>query len=233
MLSRQTDQITKFGGYHSLDLTNKIYQVKALRLISTLNLHPSSSILELGSADDSFLQLVCRQTNGRGRGLDITQGDDLEKPFKIKSAAVDLVLALEIIEHLFDTDQFLSEIYRVLKPGGYLILSTPNLASLTNRLKLLVGGYPHYLEYSRAGAGHIHLYTPAILTSQLQTAGFKTIRLTSPNFLCPFITKPWFPQLFRDFCIYLGDLLPTLGSHLIVVASKQSVNPACSRGKKK
>jgi len=233
MVGRQQDQTEKFTGYHSLDLTNKIYQVKALRLISTLNLHPAPSILELGSADDSFLQLVCRQTNGRGRGLDITQGDDLEKPFRIKSGSIDLVLALEIIEHLFDTDHFLSEIYRVLKPGGYLILSTPNLASLTNRFRLLVGAYPQYLEYSRAGAGHIHLYTPRVLLAQLSAAKLKIVRLTSPNFLCPFITKPWFPQLFRDFCIYLGDLLPTLGSHLIVVASKQSVNPACSRGKKK
>ena len=233
MMDRQQDQTEKFTGYHSLDLANKIYQVKALRLISTLDLRPTASILELGSADDSFLQLVCRQTNGRGRGLDITQGDDLEKPFRIKSGSIDLVLALEIIEHLFDTDHFLSEIYRVLKPGGYLILSTPNLASLTNRFRLLVGAYPQYLEYSRAGAGHIHLYTPRVLLAQLSAAKLKIVRLTSPNFLCPFITKPWFPQLFRDFCIYLGDLLPTLGSHLIVVASKQSVNPACSRGKKK
>ncbi len=220
MLNRQTDQVAKFSDYHSLDLTNKIYQVKALNLISSLPLPPSPKVLELGSADNSFLNLVCQKTGAKGKGLDITRGDDLERPFKIKSAAVDLVLALEIIEHLFDTDLFLSEIYRVLKPGGYLILSTPNLASLTNRLKLLVGGYPHYLEYSRAGAGHIHLYTPAILTSQLQTAGFATIRLTSPNFLCPFITKTWFPAFLRDFFMFLGDLLPTLGSHLIIVATK-------------
>ncbi len=220
MLSRQTDQVAKFSDYHSLDLTNKIYQVKALNLISSLPLPPSPKVLELGSADNSFLDLVCHQTNGRGRGLDIIRGDDLDKPFKIKSGSVDLVLALEIVEHLFDTDHFLAEINRVLKPGGHLILSTPNLASLTNRLRLLFGGYPQYLEYSRAGAGHIHLYTPRVLLAQLTAAKFKIVRLTSPNFLCPLITKTWFPAFLRDFCMSLGDLLPTLGSHLLVVAQK-------------
>ena len=221
MTSRQQDQTEKFTGYRSLDLANKIYQVKALRLIENLPIKRSDlSILELASADDSFLKLVCQKTNGKGVGLDITKGDDLEKPFQIKSGSVDLVLALEIIEHLFDTDQFLSEIYRVLKKGGFLILSTPNLASLTNRFRLLFGAYPQYLEYSKEGAGHLHLYTPTVLTSQLRAAGFKTIRLTSPNFLCPLITKPWFPKPLRLFCMFLGDLLPTLGSHLIIVATK-------------
>lgn len=220
MTDRKQNQAKIFSSYRSLDLTNKIYQVKALRLLPSLNLRPSPSILELGSADNSFLDLVCQKTNGRGVGLDITKGDDLEQPFKIKSGSVDLVIALEIIEHLFDTDHFLAEIARVLKPGGYLILSTPNLASLTNRLKLLFGYYPKYLEYSRTGAGHLHLYTPRILLHQTKENGLQPLRLTSPNFLCPFITKSWFPNPLRNLFILLGDVFPTLGSHLLVVASK-------------
>lgn len=221
MTSRQQDQTAKFTNYTSLDLINKIYQVKALRLISLLNLK-SPHVLELGSADDSFLDLVCQKTHGRGRGLDITKGDDLEKPFKVGSCSVDLVIALEIIEHLFDTDQFLAEINRVLKPGGFLVLSTPNLASLTNRLRLLFGFYPQYLEYSKAGAGHIHLYTPWVLRSQICQAGLIVHKFTSPNFPCPFITKFWFPPLLRDWCMTLGGRFPSLGSHLLVVASKRS-----------
>lgn len=212
------DQVAKFTGYISLDLTNKIYQVKALRLIQSLNLPPSPKVLELGSADDSFLKLVEKTIRGAGRGLDITKGDDLEKPLPVKANTYDLVIALEVIEHLFDTDHFLSQIQAALKPGGYLVLSTPNLASLKNRLRLLFGLYPQYLEYSKQGAGHLHLYTPAVLRSQLQISGFKIKKLTSPNFVCPFITKKWFPNFLREFCLFLGDLLPTFGSHLIVVA---------------
>lgn len=219
-LSHQIDQTQKFKGYHSLDLQNKIYQDKALCLISTLNLGLSPSILELGSADDSFLKLVCQKTGGHGIGLDITKSDDLEKPFKVKSGSFNLCLALEIIEHLYDTDHFLGQIHRVLKPDGYLILSTPNLASLTNRFRLTFGHYPQYLEYSSEGAGHIHLYTPAAFKKQLSLHHFKILKFTSPNFLCPFITKPWFPRPLRELFMNLGDLLPQFGSHLLVLAQK-------------
>lgn len=224
MTNLTEDQRAKFQGYRSLDLTNKIYQLKALRLISSLlpyaKSHMPYAILELGSADDSFLELICKKINGTGLGLDLTRGDNLEKPLKVKSNTADLVIALEVIEHLFDTDLFLSEVHRVLKPNGFLILSTPNLASLPNRLRLLLGGYPKYLEYSRAGAGHIHLYTPTVISRQLADNSFKIIKLTSPNFLCPYITKTWSPVFLREFCMALGDLFPSIGSHLIIVAQK-------------
>jgi 2-polyprenyl-3-methyl-5-hydroxy-6-metoxy-1,4-benzoquinol methylase len=54
----------------------------------------------------------------------------------------DLLIAGEIIEHLVDTDHFAAEAHRILKPGGHLILSTPNLASWYNRIRLLRGLVP-------------------------------------------------------------------------------------------
>jgi 2-polyprenyl-3-methyl-5-hydroxy-6-metoxy-1,4-benzoquinol methylase len=54
----------------------------------------------------------------------------------------DLLIAGEIIEHLVDTDHFAEEAFRILKPGGYLVLSTPNLASWYNRVRLLRGLVP-------------------------------------------------------------------------------------------
>jgi SAM-dependent methyltransferase len=51
----------------------------------------------------------------------------------------DVIIAGEIIEHLVDTDSFAQEIHRVLKPGGYAIITTPNLASWYNRVRLLRG----------------------------------------------------------------------------------------------
>lgn len=210
-----------FHKYHSLDLQNKIYQQKTLNLIvKLLKNKKSQKIVELGCADESFLKLICQKTKAKGKGLDITLGDDFEKPLKLKNNSVNDIVALEVIEHLYDTDQFLAEIQRSLKPKGYLFLSTPNLASFRNRLTLLFGGYPKYLEYSRDGAGHIHLYTPRVLQNQLKRHHFKVLKLTSPNFFCPFITRTWFPQPLRNFFILLGDFLPALGSHLIVVGQK-------------
>jgi 2-polyprenyl-3-methyl-5-hydroxy-6-metoxy-1,4-benzoquinol methylase len=60
----------------------------------------------------------------------------------MSDSTYDLIIAGEIIEHLIDTDHFAVELHRVLKPGGFLILSTPNLASWYSRLRLLRGRVP-------------------------------------------------------------------------------------------
>lgn len=54
-----------------------------------------------------------------------------------------VVHAGQIIEHLNDTDRFVEELYRVTRPGGYCLVSTPNLASWHNILQLTLGRQPH------------------------------------------------------------------------------------------
>ena len=127
-VSGKEDQLQKFQSYQSLDLTNKVYQEKALRLAEKYCQVSSPQIVELGSADDSYLKLVVGKLHGRGQGFDLTKGNDFANPLSLPTNSTDLVIALEIIEHLFDTDFFLNEIHRILKPEGLLILSTPNLA---------------------------------------------------------------------------------------------------------
>lgn len=51
----------------------------------------------------------------------------------------DFITAIEVIEHLSYGDHLLMEVWRILKPGGYLLVTTPNLASWLNRLLLLFG----------------------------------------------------------------------------------------------
>lgn len=232
-LEREKIQQQIFAQYTSLDLQNKLYQVKALKLAQKyLGKKKETKLLDIGCSDGSFAQYAGRLLRAKTYGVDISAGaiklaktrlgvamqhNGADKlPFPDKS--FDLIFALEIIEHIYDTDFFLAEIHRVLKVGGKLILSTPNLASLKNRLKLLINGYPQYLEYSTTGAGHIHLYTSPVLSGQLQQNGLQVIELRSANFLAPWVTNRWAPMLYRQIASLLGDYLPTLGSHLIVVA---------------
>ena len=231
-LLRKKTQINKLAGYRSLDLGNKIYQIKTLRLAKGLSLrHPK--ILELGCADGSFAELLGKELRGKVWGVEIAKDNillakakgvnavvvDLGNKFPYDNNQFDLVVSLEVIEHVFDTDNFLRETRRVLKKGGYLILSTPNLASLQNRIRLLLGLYPRYLSYN-ANDGHIFLYTLPVLGEHLKKYGFEIINATSPNFLNPFITKSWLPDFLKVFSMWLGDKLPSLGSHLLVVARK-------------
>jgi 2-polyprenyl-3-methyl-5-hydroxy-6-metoxy-1,4-benzoquinol methylase len=219
---------SQFKNYHSLDLQHKIYQIKAINLAKTLTLPPKPLILDLGCADASFIEYAANLLQADYLGLDINYESkkikkfDLnsDKPFPFRDNTFDLIFTLEVIEHLFNTDHFLSEIYRILKPKGFLILTTPNLASLKNRFRLLTNLYPQYLEYSLEGAGHLHLYTTHTLSKQLIIHHLKPKTISSVNFPCPFITSPQFPTLLKNLAMFLGNLFPSLGSHIIALAQK-------------
>ena len=69
----------------------------------------------------------------------------------------DLLVAIEIIEHLENPWHFLREIRKLLRQGAALVLSTPNVDSTLDRLTYLVEGHPHYFGergYFNSG-GHI------------------------------------------------------------------------------
>ncbi len=65
--------------------------------------------------------------------------EDLNLGWSIKSSSVDVLVASQVIEHLWDTDKFITEIYRVLKPGGYAVIATDNSAGWHNILALTFG----------------------------------------------------------------------------------------------
>lgn len=100
-------------------------------------------------------------------------------------ATYDVAIAGEVIEHLVDTDSFVRELHRILKPGGFLILSTPNLASWYNRIRLARGLPP--LAYPGASSTvresplidnhHIRVNVLGEWVALLQHHGFRVARL--------------------------------------------------------
>lgn len=94
--------------------------------------------------------------------------------FPYEDATFDTVLFCEIIEHLLaDPAHALNEIRRVLKPGGVLVLTTPNVARLDNVRKIIVGEniYDPYSGYGAYGR-HNREYTRAELSDLLKANGF-------------------------------------------------------------
>ena len=75
------------------------------------------------------------------KGIKVYQAN-LNENLPIEDETFDFVHANQIIEHLYETDLFIREIYRVLKQGGYAIVSTPNLASFHNIVSLVFGKQP-------------------------------------------------------------------------------------------
>lgn len=67
---------------------------------------------------------------------------NLNNKFPFKDSSMDIVVANHVIEHLTQTEQFIKEIFRVLKKDGYCVIATPNLASWHNVFALIFGMQP-------------------------------------------------------------------------------------------
>jgi SAM-dependent methyltransferase len=105
----------------------------------------------------------------------------------IPTGSVDAVLLIEVIEHLVDPDTAVLAIKKILKSNGVLILTTPNLSSLVNRLTLLLGYVPFNYEVSTRRAfgrpapeyrdgqmvGHLRLFTFGAIKEFLEYHGFR------------------------------------------------------------
>jgi SAM-dependent methyltransferase len=127
----------------------------------------------------------------RARGLALIRAGLEGSGLPMVSASADVVIMSEVIEHLVDTDAALDEVFRILKPGGSLLLSTPNLAAWYNRGLLAVGVQPIFSEVSLRGvfgrpgsqvAGHLHMFTRRALTGLLAARGFDSIKVAGARY---------------------------------------------------
>jgi SAM-dependent methyltransferase len=67
---------------------------------------------------------------------------NLNFEIKLNDNVADVVISNHVIEHLYNVESHVAEIYRILKPGGYLVIGTPNLASWHNVFALIIGKQP-------------------------------------------------------------------------------------------
>lgn len=115
---------------------------------------------------------------------------DAEKDrFPYCDASYSTVLCCELLEHLpADPLHMLSEINRILKPGGHLVLTTPNVASLRSIAGILQGFHPQLFSvYIRPRDGvvdarHAREYTPLELRKLLEDSGFQVTLLETGPF---------------------------------------------------
>jgi 2-polyprenyl-3-methyl-5-hydroxy-6-metoxy-1,4-benzoquinol methylase len=100
---------------------------------------------------------------------------DLNEAGGLPAAAFNVVISAEVIEHLENPRQAAREWYRILKPGGTVVLSTPNNESLRSLLSLLVRG--HYTEFGDSCyPAHITALLRKDLMRLLGEAGFSDVR---------------------------------------------------------
>ncbi len=118
-------------------------------------------LLDCGCDDGEWtIQLGTRLVNARLFGIELVEERralalqkgidarhaDLNDLFPFPDETFDVVHANQVIEHVTDTDHFIEEIQRVLKPGGYAVICTENLGSWHNIFALLLGWQPFSLS---------------------------------------------------------------------------------------
>jgi SAM-dependent methyltransferase len=196
-----------------------------------------ASIVDIGCGDGAATAAAARVNPGhrfvgldwsadalrhaRARGLTLIRAEVEPTGLPIASGRADVVVMSELIEHLLDPDSALEEARRVLKPGGTLLLSTPNLAAWYNRGLLALGVQPLFTEVSLRGvfgrpgtqvAGHLRLFTARALVGLLAARGFGSIRVSGACYHD--VPRPLRP-LDRAFCGW-----PAAASILLVRARK-------------
>ncbi|MEP3439265.1 MAG: class I SAM-dependent methyltransferase [Hoeflea sp.] len=169
----------------------------------------------------------------RARGLETIEATAESSTGLDQSA--DAVAAFETIEHVSDPGAFLAQIVRFLKPGGLLVLTTPNSAGFDVEL-LGTASDQVYPE-------HVTLFTPRGLEDLLETAGLETMELTTPGkldcdivrnkvlsgevdlsgnpFLSRVLIEQWY-ELGEPFQSFLAD--NGLSSHMWAIARKPQLS---------
>jgi len=147
----------------------------------------NSTILDYGCGDGRYLEEFLNVNPYKIIGADIspyainqakkkfpkgrffvTEGKDNEK-LPINAGSVDFILAADVIEHIFEVTNFLTEMNRVLKKGGKIFISTPYHGTIKNIIIALIG----FDTAFNPTYAHIRFFTKNSLSKLLQANGFK------------------------------------------------------------
>jgi ubiquinone/menaquinone biosynthesis C-methylase UbiE len=191
-------------GYHKDDagLVLDARVEEGLRLVRPM---PGASYLDIGCANGVLTRVYAERVRagsvtgvdfvdmGIGDGILFRQANlDTREPLPFDDRQFDVVTCMETLEHLHDTDHVVSEIRRILRPGGYAILAVPRLDALLNMLMLAVGYQPPAIECSlrmRYGSpdssprvsGHVSHFTRRALLDLVRANGFVVERFAQAS----------------------------------------------------
>ncbi len=125
---------------------------------------------------------------------------NMEGPFPFDDCSFDVVTCLEGIEHVLDGYSLIAELIRVLRPGGTIILSTPNTMNLYSRWWYFLYGYPfqfpphamqHVSENKEIDRGHVNPMSYLRLRYLIESLGASVVEIrgdrVKKKILLPFL----------------------------------------------
>ncbi len=196
-----------FDGQHTSDQLPLPIWFRALRRWEVTRVQVASgllpkgeSLLDLGCGDgdlvlevgERYQRIVATDVSaaalaqGKARTEASSFGDRIDwqvvdgnQALPFSDGQFDTVVSLSTLQYIFDPELLLAETFRVLRPGGHLLVEVPNVAYLPQRLRLLAGK-PIQTSYWKHGidGGNLHYFTVATLQQLVKQAGFTTLRQT-------------------------------------------------------
>lgn len=125
-------------------------------------------LIDLGCGDQ-YLKVPSEAAGFDYRGIDVDECDFDCDPVPAGDQTCDVVVSLAVIEHLSNPGHFLSEVWRVLRPGGTLVFSTPN--------------WRYCVKTFWNDPTHVRPYTATSLARVAQIAGFAEVSVL-PGLRC-------------------------------------------------
>jgi methionine biosynthesis protein MetW len=180
-------------------------------------LHGGQRLLDIGCWNGYLLERIQdRHLYQELHGVDVVaEGVEAVRAKGFQAQVVDLnqeylpfpdgyfdgVTMLAVLEHIFDPYTVIREVYRVLRLGGELVIDVPNVASFTNRLRILFGRLPVTSRDAGWDGGHLHYFTKHTLDQFLWSEGFDILaRKTTGG--RPYL-REWWISLLSGELIYL------------------------------
>lgn len=209
--------------YASADSSPDFDQDRAILLMEWLSsIHTITRSLDVGCGSGGFSSLLPEAVEKWG--LDFERHPSLPEKFIFHSRDIadswslpenyfDVVFAGEVIEHVLDTDFFLQQCFNVLRQGGYLLLTTPNLSSFANLRYWLQTEQFMWVDSGANQFGHVRYLAPKRMEFALKNAGFEDIMMRTVAGFERLKKFPWLYQLTQR-------TFPLRGYRLCVMAHK-------------
>jgi 2-polyprenyl-3-methyl-5-hydroxy-6-metoxy-1,4-benzoquinol methylase len=149
-------------------------------IVRSTRIRENGNFLDIGCGDGKFLRLM-REFGMSCYGIEPNNPKKIAedrlkilncelKDAKFKSNFFDVITLNHVFEHVNSPSLILEEIYRILKPGGHVIIATPNIGSLTAKL---FGKYWLQLDTPR----HLFLYSEKTMRDYAEKEGFKVDKI--------------------------------------------------------
>ena len=125
----------------------------------------------------------------REDGIEFIQAD-LNQKLPYEDEYFDFVCCVETIEHLWNPWGLIQEFYRILKPQGKLIVTTPNILTIFSRIRFLLSG--RFLSFGKKNfdiLGHISPFPQWQLEGMLKKIGFEDVKVTFNAGWIPILEK--------------------------------------------